>query len=568
MTRCAGTCRWNVANIIADDPKGDVSLSSSQSMEQNFTKNTHEKTKLNQSKKKHARRKTELDVTLSEALLQYRSEKDIKDTLLHEMIHAWLFLTKGRFHGNHGDHFQQKMREINQKESANISIFHSFHAEVQNFQTHWWECEKCRKIITRAMNRAPSKHDFWWSQHMAACGGTFFKIREPAPKPVKAAMKGKAKKRKREEGQQDLLKMFKKVKRVNDRDLGQGAKETPKMGSLEMKATADSPKDAPISVDIHNTMLVPCPVCFTQVCIESINEHLDNCMKQHASEIVDVDVMFPSSDFPPKSNMQPLPERSVCPQITLEKVDSALASLMQLVDQKEDGPGEQSLQLNTHPTGRAPLVDIEQLSPWETFTLGQQHTPVPPDDGIIMQLVTSVQGKEEVRNLFITEYRRLVAEREREEKKQQELDKQRKKEAMKAALLEKEMQKSEKEAHNLSAVESNLIHRDVATLPPALGTPPLKTLPKSKLNFGNSPPPKPLALKKKASKPPYLPPQSTRTAQPQQEAKNPGYSDPGFLDFVKQIGSEKVCYLCGDDLKALSDRILLEHYNDCICSML
>ena len=32
-------------------------------------------------------------ITLSEPLLQYRNHNELKETLLHEMIHAYLFIT-------------------------------------------------------------------------------------------------------------------------------------------------------------------------------------------------------------------------------------------------------------------------------------------------------------------------------------------------------------------------------------------------------------------------------------------------------------------------------------------
>lgn len=54
------------------------------------------------------------------------------------------------------------------------------------YRQHWWKCDgacQYRKpyygIIRRAVNRAPSKNDYWWAEHQATCGGTFIKIKEP-----------------------------------------------------------------------------------------------------------------------------------------------------------------------------------------------------------------------------------------------------------------------------------------------------------------------------------------------------------------------------------------------------
>jgi len=33
------------------------------------------------------------------------------------------------------------------------------------------------------MNRPPSSHDPWWSDHQRTCGGKFEKVKEPEKKP-------------------------------------------------------------------------------------------------------------------------------------------------------------------------------------------------------------------------------------------------------------------------------------------------------------------------------------------------------------------------------------------------
>ena len=45
--------------------------------------------------------------------LQFRPSLELKETLLHEMIHAWMFLEKIRDQGDHGPHFQERMNFIN-----------------------------------------------------------------------------------------------------------------------------------------------------------------------------------------------------------------------------------------------------------------------------------------------------------------------------------------------------------------------------------------------------------------------------------------------------------------------
>lgn len=126
-------------------------------------------------------------IRLSEPLLKLRSRKELIETLLHEMIHAFNFI-RGimEANGGHGQNFIAKMQEINRIAGTNISVYHSFHDEVELYKKHWWRCDGiCRNqkpyygYIKRTSNRAPSKNDFWWNQHVNTCGGKFIKVKEP-----------------------------------------------------------------------------------------------------------------------------------------------------------------------------------------------------------------------------------------------------------------------------------------------------------------------------------------------------------------------------------------------------
>jgi len=109
------------------------------------------------------------------------------ETLIHEMIHAYLFVVDGnRERESHGTKFKQFMKDINSKAGTNISVYHTFHDEVNHFKKHVWRCNgpcKERKPffgwVRRAMNRAPGKYDRWWAQHQRSCGGSYIKISEP-----------------------------------------------------------------------------------------------------------------------------------------------------------------------------------------------------------------------------------------------------------------------------------------------------------------------------------------------------------------------------------------------------
>ncbi|XP_062429667.1 DNA-dependent metalloprotease SPRTN [Rhea pennata] len=126
-------------------------------------------------------------IRLSEPLLKLRPRKDLVETLLHEMIHALLFVTNNdKDRESHGPEFRKHMRRINRLTGANVTIYHNFHDEVDLYRQHWWRCNgPCQNrkpyfgYVKRSMNRAPSARDFWWVEHQESCGGTFTKVKEP-----------------------------------------------------------------------------------------------------------------------------------------------------------------------------------------------------------------------------------------------------------------------------------------------------------------------------------------------------------------------------------------------------
>ena len=141
MTSCAGLCRWSPNN-------------------------------------RHCQ------VRLSQPLLALRPRKDLVETLIHEMIHAILFVTnQDDNHESHGDIFHQHMYRINRQAGCNITVYHTFHDEVRYYKRHVWRCNgRCQNsppfygLVRRARNRAPGPYDFWFADHLKSCGGTFIKI--------------------------------------------------------------------------------------------------------------------------------------------------------------------------------------------------------------------------------------------------------------------------------------------------------------------------------------------------------------------------------------------------------
>eukprot|EP00375_Theileria_parva_P001454 XP_764126.1 hypothetical protein [Theileria parva strain Muguga] len=122
-------------------------------------------------------------IRLSESLLRYRSATECKETLLHEMIHAYIFLNKLDFLFGHGPKFIWHMKRVNEITGLNVTVSHQFHDEVNYYRKHIWRCDGiCRfkppyfGYVKRSTNRNPGPNDFWWKKHETECGGKFIKI--------------------------------------------------------------------------------------------------------------------------------------------------------------------------------------------------------------------------------------------------------------------------------------------------------------------------------------------------------------------------------------------------------
>ncbi|XP_041433444.1 DNA-dependent metalloprotease SPRTN-like [Xenopus laevis] len=120
-------------------------------------------------------------IHLSQPILELRPRRDTVESLLHEMIHAYLCVTKSKDPGDdHGPNFQHLMGILNETLGTNIAIQHNFHKEVEALKKHQWECDgPCKKIVKRARNLAPSAKERWFQEHEQTCGGNFIKTSEP-----------------------------------------------------------------------------------------------------------------------------------------------------------------------------------------------------------------------------------------------------------------------------------------------------------------------------------------------------------------------------------------------------
>jgi predicted SprT family Zn-dependent metalloprotease len=136
-------------------------------------------------------------VRLSEPLLKFRPRLDFVNTLLHELIHAYLFVTNNNTdRDGHGETFLDMARSINNASGSKITVYHSFRDEVRHYQTHVWQCDgPCKDRppffgrVSRSMNRPPQAADRWFPEHQVTCGGTFTKISSPPEKPKTKKLK-------------------------------------------------------------------------------------------------------------------------------------------------------------------------------------------------------------------------------------------------------------------------------------------------------------------------------------------------------------------------------------------
>ncbi|OEL33355.1 hypothetical protein BAE44_0005623 [Dichanthelium oligosanthes] len=141
-------------------------------------------------------------ITLSEPVLRYLSCADRKNALLHEMIHAIIYIKHHRKNSSqHGPLFRAWMDAINscsiqdhQRPDGgyNITTRHDFSPEEpRNFKGILWECESCGDTLLRATNQGPPSNACCienvdigascgnmlchWHNHKNDCSGTYEK---------------------------------------------------------------------------------------------------------------------------------------------------------------------------------------------------------------------------------------------------------------------------------------------------------------------------------------------------------------------------------------------------------
>jgi predicted SprT family Zn-dependent metalloprotease len=94
------------------------------------------------------------------------ADRELVNTLAHEMIHQWQFDVLRR-RPNHGLDFLRKMKEMNDSGMVAITTYHSLHKEVLALSRFAWRCRDCGRIYRRQRRTIePRRH------HCGHCSGS------------------------------------------------------------------------------------------------------------------------------------------------------------------------------------------------------------------------------------------------------------------------------------------------------------------------------------------------------------------------------------------------------------
>ncbi|KAH7054525.1 SprT-like family-domain-containing protein [Macrophomina phaseolina] len=229
---------------------------------------------------------TRIRLKLSEPLLKFRPRSDTVNTLLHEAIHAYFFVTSSWRHSRdddksgHGPGFQMLASAVNAHGGYDVTVFHTFHDEVDSYRRHAWRCDgPCQArppffgLVKRSMNRAPSPRDSWWPQHQADCGGSFTKIAEPALTKKQIESLSAKQRAGRQKNKIDRWLNIESAENGSPASARNEANEIrPGSKTKRSRSAGDDSGSAPDK----KKALLTCPICDFQVTEDDINDHLDS----------------------------------------------------------------------------------------------------------------------------------------------------------------------------------------------------------------------------------------------------------------------------------------------------
>lgn len=169
----------------------------------------------------------------------------------------------------HGIGFRLLSDAINKHGGYEITVFHTFHDEVDSYRRHIWQCDgPCKDqppqfgLVKRTMNRPPGTYDDWWKDHQEKCGGTFVKIAEPElTKQQINAMSAK----KRAGLQKNKIDSW--VKSASPEKKSPNSTES----TLQQKRRRSTSPGGPA----EKRATYPCPICDAPVTEQDMSNHLD-----------------------------------------------------------------------------------------------------------------------------------------------------------------------------------------------------------------------------------------------------------------------------------------------------
>ncbi|XP_062210388.1 uncharacterized protein LOC133911923 isoform X2 [Phragmites australis] len=143
-------------------------------------------------------------ILLSKSLCECHDNSDVKNVLLHEMIHAYICIKdNNNNHSDHGAKFQKLMNTINSSSVADphrpvdgysITMLHEIRKKYYHYQ-----CESCGDLVKSIKMRGPSHDDFierigaddscrnskcHWHRHKKRCLGSYRRVQESSPESL------------------------------------------------------------------------------------------------------------------------------------------------------------------------------------------------------------------------------------------------------------------------------------------------------------------------------------------------------------------------------------------------
>lgn len=222
---------------------------------------------------------TLIRLKLSEPLLKYRPRGDTINTLLHECVHAYFFVTTSWRHSRgddgtgHGAGFLLLADAINNHGGYEITVYHTFHDEVESYRTHVWQCDgPCQSKppffgqVKRSMNRPPGKSDTWWKEHEESCRGTYIKVAEPDMTKEQINRMTTMERAGRQKNKIDTWAR----KRTEPAALNHAMIDE----ESSRKRPREDVKDE-ATANLQARIAISCPICDLPVAEDTINNHLD-----------------------------------------------------------------------------------------------------------------------------------------------------------------------------------------------------------------------------------------------------------------------------------------------------